>query len=221
MSGTTTKSAEMESLLTRAARRDNVVIPDGVDRERFRPGDRAAARAELGWPPAAKIALFIGRREAVEKRLSLAQEVAALVRSRTPGFELKVIEGIDPSRMPLCYVAADCLLHTSVSEGSPNVVKEALACDLPVVATPSGDVRELLRGVEHCAVCEPEPIALANSLLRALSADGGSNGRELTGYLDTRAIAERTAEYYSRFGLVAAAKPAPRPAVRLDPARSA
>ena len=220
MSGSTTKSAEMEGLLAERARRRNAVIPDGVDRDRFRPGHRAAARAELGWRAEAQIVLFAGRPEAVEKRLPLARAVAGLAASRVPAVELKVAEGIDPGRMPLCYAAADCLLHTSVSEGSPNVVKEALACDLPVVATPSGDVKELLHGVEECAVCEPDPVALADALTRILQAGSRSNGRDLTEHLDRAAIARRTADYYGRVGFRVPAERAAELSCVASPSRS-
>ncbi len=203
MSGSTTKSAELEGLLVERARRRNVVIPDGVDRDRFRPGDRTAARTALGWPTSDAIVLFAGRTEAVEKRLWLAQEAAGLAADRIPQLRLMVVDGLEPSRMPLTYVAADCLLHTSVSEGSPNVVKEALACDLPVVATPSGDVRELLRGVDSCEVCEPEAGALADAMVRIVDSARRSNGRELTANLDTREIARQTVEYYGRLGFCA------------------
>jgi teichuronic acid biosynthesis glycosyltransferase TuaC len=201
MSATTTKSAEMESLLVARARPRNVVIPDGVDRERFHPRDRARARAELGWPAEGVVVLFAGRAEAVEKRLWLAQKAVDLARARRPDIELRIANGVPPGQMPLYYAAADCLLHTSVSEGSPNVVKEALACNLPVVATPSGDVRELLEDVEGCAVCDADAAALAAALLDTLQSHRRSNGRALTEHLSVEAIAGRTIALYRAMGL--------------------
>lgn len=200
MSATTTKSLEMESLLVRSARARNTVIPDGVDRERFQPGDCARARAELGWPRDRKIVLFAGRSEASEKRLWLAQQAVSLASSQRPDIELRIANGVPSEQMPLYYVAADCLLHTSVSEGSPNVVKEALACDLPVVATPAGDVRELLSHVDKCTICEASENALADALLKVFSSGQPSNGRERTEHLGIGTIAKRTIECYIEQG---------------------
>ena len=200
MSATTTRSVEMETLLISNARLRNRVIPSGIDRLRFHPGDRDRARAELGWPSDKTIVLFAGRAEAPEKRLWLAQQVVDMASAQKPDIELRVVDGVSPSQMPLYYSGADCLLHTSVSEGSSNVVKEALACNLPVIATPAGDVRELLRGVTACAVCEPDPTALAGALVAVLQPNQRSNGREHTDHLSTEAVAKRTIECYVALG---------------------
>lgn len=189
-------SVEMERLLTPRARLHNTILPQGVDRDRFHPRDRDQARDELGWPKDRTIVLFAGRAESPEKRLWLAEEAMELATAQIPNLELRVAAGVPPSQMPLHYAAADCLLHTSVSEGSPNVVKEALACNLPVVATPSGDVLELLHGVDACAVCEPAPTSIANSLIEVLGLRRGSNGRERTMHLGIDVIAQRTIESY-------------------------
>ncbi|HEV3321212.1 MAG TPA: glycosyltransferase [Solirubrobacteraceae bacterium] len=199
MSATTTKSHEMETLLISRARPRNSVIPDGVDRQRFHPMDRTQARAELGWPSDQTIVLFAGRAQSPEKRLWLARSAIDIVREQIPDIQLQIDEVVPPSEMPLHYAAADCLLHTSVSEGSPCVVKEALACDLPVVATPSGDVRDLLAGVDACEVCEAEPNLLAEALIRVLRL-GQSNGRERTEHLSLEATTRRTLECYQDLG---------------------
>jgi glycosyltransferase involved in cell wall biosynthesis len=201
MSATTTKSVEMESLLPPAARLRNAVIPDGVDRERFRPGDRTLACTEVGWRSDRVNILFAGRVEAVEKRLWLAEQAVALARSQVPEIELHVVSGVPPSQMPIYYAASDCLLHTSVSEGSPNIVKEALACNLPVVATPAGDVRDLLMGVEACEMCEADANALATALVTILQCQRPSNGREHGEHLSIESIAKRTVEHYRVLGV--------------------
>jgi glycosyltransferase involved in cell wall biosynthesis len=200
MSATTTKSVEMETLLTPSARSRNAVIPDGVDRERFRPVDRDLARTELGWSSDTANILFAGRVEAVEKRLWLAEQAVALARSQVPKIKLRVVSGVQPSQMPLYYTAADCLLHTSVSEGSPNIVKEALACNLPVVATPAGDVCDLLTGVDACEMCEADASALAGALVDILRLNRRSNGREHTEHLSSDSIARKTVDLYRALG---------------------
>ena len=61
--------------------------------------------------------------------------------------------------------AADAVLLTSLHEGSPNAVKEAMACDVPVVAVDVGDVRERIGDADGCYVAAATPEALADKLL--------------------------------------------------------
>jgi glycosyltransferase involved in cell wall biosynthesis len=203
MSATTTMSVEMEELLIPRARTRNSLLPQGVDRVRFRPRDRDQARAELGWATDKTIVLFAGRAEAAEKRLWLAEQAIEMAAAELPNLELRIAANVPPSQMPLHYAAADCLLHTSVSEGSPNVIKEALACDLPVVATPSGDVRQLLGGVEACALPEPTPASVADSLVQVLRLGRDSDGRDQTAHLGIEVIGQKTIECYRALGVSA------------------
>jgi len=78
--------------------------------------------------------------------------------------------------------ACDALVFTSMLEGSPNVVKEALACDLPVVSVPVGDVATRLRGVAGCELCADErPETIAAALERVLRRGGRAAGGRGTG----------------------------------------
>jgi glycosyltransferase involved in cell wall biosynthesis len=200
MTATTTKSREMERVLPPRTRRRNRVIPDGVDRERFAPVDREAARREVGWPEDELTVISVGRAIPL-KRLWLAERAVSLAARQVPRLRWRVVSDVPPEEMPLRYSAADCLIHTSELEGSPNVVKEALACNLPVVATGAGDIPELLAGVEPAAVCEPDPAALARAIVRCL--DGGharSNGRERSAHLDRDQIALRLVDFYRELG---------------------
>ena len=92
--------------------------------------------------------------------------------------------------------AADCLLLPSSIEGSANVVKEAMACNLPVVATDAGDVRQVLEGVEPSWVCAPSAADLGAALVDCLGEQRRSNGWERSGWLDQDEIGRRLLEYY-------------------------
>jgi teichuronic acid biosynthesis glycosyltransferase TuaC len=196
MTATTTKTREMESLLSRGAREHNRVIPDGIDLEQFTPIARDEARRALGWSSEARIVLFAGRAESPGKRLWLAQAAVEMVRGQIPNLELMVASGIDPNEMPRYYSAADCLLHTSASEGSPNVIKEALACNLPIIATPAGDIEELLEGSYPGKVVAATPTALAEEILECCRVPQRSNGRTLTGRMTTERAADATLGLY-------------------------
>ena len=206
MTATTTKSAEMERRLPARARRRNWVIPDGVDRQRYAPVDRGQARRELGWDAAEILVISVGRRIAL-KRTWLAEEAAALAGASVPGLRWKLVYDIAPEQMPLVYNAADCLVHTSISEGSPNVVKEALACNLPVVATASGDIPELLQAVSPSAVCPADAGALAAAIVACVTPPRRSDGRARSQRVGLGPIAARTAQCYRSIapGLGAAA----------------
>jgi len=196
MTATTTKTDEMEGVLPRGARRRNRVIPDGIDLQRFRLINQEAARRHVGWPTRTPIVLFAGRAEAPEKRLWLARYAVEEARRELPDLQLKVVSGVDPNEMPYYYSAADCLVHTSASEGSPNVIKEALACNLPVVATPAGDIGKLLDGARPGKIVAANRDALAREIVTCCRAPRRSNGRSLTSGMDLDSAAAATLELY-------------------------
>ena len=99
--------------------------------------------------------------------------------------------------VPLYMSASDALVFTSMQEGSPNVVKEALACDLPVVSVPVGDVEERLKGIEGCELCADErPESIAAALRKVLTRGGRVKGRESVAHLDENLITARVIDIY-------------------------
>jgi glycosyltransferase involved in cell wall biosynthesis len=130
------------------ASRDTVaVLPCGVDTRRFVPLPRADARAELGLPADGPLLLFPANPDRREKRHDLARAVAGEV-------ELLVVRGVEPERVPLWVNAANAVLVPSDREGFGLAVLEALACDVPVLATPVGIAPDVLGGVSG-AYCGP------------------------------------------------------------------
>src|SRR5262249_28382427 len=104
-------------------------------------------------------------------------EVISLVRESIPTLEFCVVDGsVEPGRMPFLMQACDCLLFTSDYEGSPTMVQEAMACNLPVVSVPVGDVPERLRDVEPSCVTSGDPRELAAALAGILRDRRRSNG---------------------------------------------
>ena len=172
------------------------VIPDGVDLRFYSPGPQEVARRQLRWELRHPIYLLNVRDDPTAKGLDLAVEVMQIVRLRIPDAELRIIENVEPAMMPLYYRAADALLCLSLSEGSPNVVKEALACNLPVISTPVGDVRERLAGVQPSAVVARKAEAIAEKLLQIARERKRSNGRERVANLSLENTARCVLEVY-------------------------
>ena len=172
------------------------VIPSGLDFELFRPIPRDDARRHLGLPLDRTLVLFAGSPEWPRKRYALARQAVDLL-GRTLPAELVVAWGAPHADIPYYMCACDALVFTSMLEGSPNVVKEALACDLPVVSVPVGDVATRLRGVAGCELCADErPETIAAALERVLRRGGRAAGRAAVRELDERLLTQRVIDVY-------------------------
>jgi glycosyltransferase involved in cell wall biosynthesis len=196
-SGIIVKSDEMRRrLLLPASRRRAHVIPNGVDLDRMAITPRDVARAELGLDPQRRYVLFPHTAYNIRKRLDLAEATMAHLRTLRSDAELLVVYHQPPEKMPLYYSAANALLLTSEWEGSPNVVKEALACALSVVSVPTGDVAERLAGLDGCAMCPREPVALAEALHRIVDRPRSPALREAVRPLALSSVAARIVSVY-------------------------
>ncbi len=161
------------------------VLPCGVDVERFRPIPRAAARRELGLDETGRYLLFPADPARPEKRYDRAQMIAGDV-------PLLALGGVEPSQVPLWVNAADAVLVPSERESFGLAVLEALACDVPVLATPVGIAPEALRGIAgaHCGPFDP---AVWSEALVALlvEPDPRVAGRPVAERYSARVMAER------------------------------
>jgi glycosyltransferase involved in cell wall biosynthesis len=141
------------------------IIPCGIDLARFRPLDRDACRHRLGWAADRFHVLFPSNAGNPVKRPELARAaIDAAVRLGIPA-EIHYLRGVSNAEVPVWINASDVLLLTSLHEGSPTIVKEALACHLPVVAVNVGDVADQIREVEGCSLAAAEAGDLACKML--------------------------------------------------------
>jgi len=187
-------SAHMKALLDSEARPH--VIPSGLDLERFRLIPQAEARGYLGLPSDRRLVLFVGSPTSSRKRYDLARQAVAIVQRSLPA-ELVLGWAVPHEQIPYFMNACDALVFTSRQEGSPNVVKEALACNLPVVSVAVGDVPERLRDLAGCEVCaDDQPETIAAALIRALDRGARTAGRERMRELDEHIITARVIGVY-------------------------
>lgn len=152
---------------------EGTVVPFGVDTERFRPIPRDEARAYVGWDRDERIVLFPYSPERDVKNYPLA--VRTVERAATDA-TIRTMSEVDYEDVPYYMNAADCVLVTSKRESGPMTVKEATACNVPVVATDVGFVRDVLEGVAHSHVCRTTDELVAG-LEDALASGGRSDGR--------------------------------------------
>ncbi len=164
-------SADLAAALPRGARRV-AVLPCGVATDRFRPLDRAGARAELGLDPAGRYLLFPSDPARPGKRHDRALQVA-----QRAGAQLLTGGAIAPRDMPRWVNAANAVLVPSDREGFGLAVLEALACDVPVAATPTG-IHEVALDDVAGTLCAPfDAGAWATALAPSLDAAGPARGR--------------------------------------------
>jgi len=173
------------------------VIPNGVSFERFYPIKMEEARKILGLEDSVIYFLFPGNPERKEKNFPLAEKAVNLVKRYIGGkTKLLVIYNEPHDKVNLFMNACDIMLLTSTYEGSPNVIKEALACNCRIVSTNVGDVKERLDGVRGCFIAESSPEDFADKILRALMSSENTNGREKISELNTDLIAARIKKLY-------------------------
>lgn len=174
------------------------VIPNGVDQERFRPMDRDECRASLGWEKSAFHVLFPANSGNPVKRPWLARMALDQMVTRGVGAQLHHLSGIPHKLVPVWLNASDAVLVTSRHEGSPNIIKEALACDVPVVSVDVGDARERLAGVEGCHISESDPASIAAKLLLVRARPGRVDGRAAMAELTLERVAIRIRDFYEQ-----------------------
>ena len=190
------KSAEM---LDHIDCRNVSLIPNGVDLSVFRQLSREESRRELGLESDHKVVIFVSDPGRVEKNFSLASEAVSKLKKQN--LILIPVYGLDRDKVNLYYNAADVLVLSSFHEGSPNVIKEALACGTPIVSTRVGDVEWLTRNIEGCFLSGNKVPEFSEAISKALqfsSVMGKTEGRKRIEELklDSESIAKKIYSIY-------------------------
>ncbi len=188
------KGKETPHTPLRKGRWRNVLIPCGVDMELFVPVDKAEARQKMKLEVDKKYVLFSGAFNNGVKNPELAQATLALM----PGVELLELKGYSREEVAMLMNAVDAVLMTSHTEGSPQFIKEAMACNCPVVSVSVGDVPEVINGVDGCYLTTYAADDIAAKLQQVLVANKRTTGRRVIVErgLDAVSVAKRIGEVY-------------------------
>lgn len=175
------------------------LLPCGIDIYDLQLTDKQEARQKMHLQSDKKYVLFAGAFDNSVKNAPLAKETVALLNDNN--VELLELKGYSHEEVTLMMCAADAFLMTSISEGSPQVVKEALACGCPVVSVDVGDVKERISEVKGSYVAETrEPKELSELLQKVLSSGNRVEGRDviIKDGLDNAKVAQRLIEIYQK-----------------------
>ena len=170
------------------------IIPCGVDLDLFTPISKAGARDKLGLDHKSIYVLFSSSFDNKIKNASLAKLAVKHIEN-TILIELK---NYSRKEVSLLLNAVDLLLVTSYSETGPLIVKEALACNCPLISTDVGDVRTLIAKTKNCFITKYDAENIASKIDAILKSDRISNGRDRVKHLELDIIGNRVLNIYKR-----------------------
>ncbi len=175
------------------------LLPCGIDLSDLQLAFKDEARQRMHLEEGKKYVLFAGAFDNAVKNAPLAQEIVAqLLDDQVKLLELK---GYTREEVTLLMCASDAFLMTSFTEGSPQVIKEAMACGCPIVSVDVGDVSERIEGVKGCFVSSSRnPQELAGLIREAMGFEGKTMGRNkiIKDGLDNKTVAKQLMGIYNK-----------------------
>jgi len=171
------------------------IIPCGVDTKMFYPLDKHKTQKLLNLVNFKKLVLFSSRFDNKVKNYELAFSSIAKLNSEVELIELK---GYSRKDINLLLNAVDLLLFTSFSEGSPQLIKEAMACNCPIVSVDVGDIRNIVGDTEGCFITSYDPNEIASSIKKVFSRNKRTNGSKNIKPYDIDNIALKVLDVYKK-----------------------
>ena len=176
------------------------LITFGIDFGLFKPIPKTAARKKLGFPSDKKLVLFPSSPKRTEKRFDVFKKTIELLQKDNHNIVPVILtnNGRPYSEVPLFMNACDVLVLTSDSEGSPTVIKEAMACNLPIVSVDVGDVAEVIKDTANCYICKQDPVNIAERIKLVLNINNGmrTTGRNNIKHLSSKKIVSKLVGLY-------------------------
>jgi teichuronic acid biosynthesis glycosyltransferase TuaC len=178
------------------------VIPNGVNIELFTPLGKKVASQQIKLTDFKDYILFLGHQNDSNKNFKLLQEAFRQGKFQ-PEVELIAPYPVKAEEVVWYITICSVLVLCSYNEGSPNIIKEAMACNCPIVSTDVGDVREVIGNTEGCYITSFDPADVAEKIKLALEfskTKGRTNGRQriLELGLDAESIASKIIEVYKK-----------------------
>lgn len=174
---------------------NSVVIPCGVDLNLFKPMDKTSCRDALGLSQNKKYVLFSSSFDNPVKNYPLLREAISFFKNEVP--EVLELKGLRREEIPLYMNAADVCVLCSFTEGSPQFIKESMACNRPIVATPVGDIIELFGDTANCKTTTFEARDLFEKI-KSLFLENKSNGRDRMKHYEQEKIASQIVNHYKK-----------------------
>ena len=177
------------------------IIPCGIDRQKFAPQSQANARQALNINTDSKLILFLGDPHNPIKRYHLAQEAVELAKKQGVDGTFWPIYGVPHEQIPLYLNACDLFLLTSKHEGSPTVIKEALSCNISIVTTEVGDVKQWLTDNQNCYICQTDSGSeIARGIMQMLDSknDRSQKTHPIISQLDETVLVQQIINVYQK-----------------------
>lgn len=173
------------------------IIPCGIDLDLFKPIDRAFCRDRLGWAHDTFHVVFQNTGDPV-KRPELASAAVEGLKGLGVKAELHHLRGVEYEQVPIWLNAGGVLLVTSQHEGSPTIVKEALACNLPIVSVPVGDIPRRIQEIKGCHLSAPDAMELAVKLQKVRMNPGRIEARATVHSVSADHCAHILSQFYAQ-----------------------
>jgi len=192
---TIVKSSEMANII---GKNYVQIFPNGVDIKHFYPMNIKQAKKLIGLKPEKQYLLFAGDPERREKHFALMQKAFNLLNE--DNLELVCLQNIPHSEVSNYINSAEVCVLTSLWEGSPNVIKEAMACNTPIVTTNVGDVKWVIGDTSGCYISSYDTEEMVEKIKLALNLTSRTNGRKriIELGLDSRSMAKRIIDLYEQ-----------------------
>jgi glycosyltransferase involved in cell wall biosynthesis len=195
------------------------VVPIAVDMDRFQPLDKMKIREKYNFGNDDKIIIFVGRLEK-EKNLLMLINAFSKIKGKIANAKLVLVgrgreehklrekirelklecvifmDEVENEKVPELLNCADVFAFCSFYEGSPTVIKEALACNVPVVSADVGDVGKVLENIDGCYIADNNVDDFTQKIMRVLEEGRKINSREKMLQFSCESIGEATLLIY-------------------------
>lgn len=183
-----------EDMYISFGKKDVAIVPNGVNMDRFKPIYKKEALKITRWNRDKKHILFTSNPQRVEKNFKLVEDAIKYINN--PNVELHSLFDVPNRLVPYYYNSADVIVLSSLWEGSPNAIKESMACNIPIVSTDVGDVKDVIKKSKGCYISSFDYKDFGEKIEKALNFNRRTTGREDIAHLKEEIIAKRLIDIY-------------------------